>query len=93
MNLAQQDLVATLPDTQIAAGTNTVIPASIPQQITDEAGNILTLDLNGEIMEDGIFTPDATALLKNNQVFLPAPMVKKSETNENYYITHPATGA
>ena len=58
--------------------------------MTDTNGNTLILDQNARIINNQIYVPNSSAIIKDNAVFLPAVGAYKQESTGNYFLPNEA---
>ena len=58
--------------------------------MTDTLGNTLILDQNARIINNQIYVPNSSAIIKDNAAYLPAPTAYKEEATGNYFLPNEA---
>ena len=66
----------------------TIVP--VENTMTDTNGNTLILDQNARLINNQIYVPNSSAIIKDNAVFLPAPTAYKEEATGNYFLPNEA---
>ena len=58
--------------------------------MTDATGNTLILDQNARIVNNQIYVPNSSAIIKDNAAYIPAPTAYKDEASGNYFLPNNA---